>query len=326
MAVIRPKSSIVAPVSDTVILTNSARSLYRNCQEAYHQAYENKFELKVPQPFQAIGGTMGIAFQSMFLRHDMQDVLSELRQGVAAQRRLFIGNPDPFEKSVSILEGMVLGWDQNRGILEDAEVVMLGDRPMVEMPFEIDMGRGLILKGAIDGLVRKKTGLWLVENKCLALSILPKVATTLPLNRQLTTYFFGMQLALPPDLSTQVRGIIYNVIGKTAIRQKQGESLAAFQERVVAEYMEPENRSKYYLQQTVFRNDAQVALSVQRLHDTADDIRRSRKTGRWDQNEQFCTHFAGCQFLDMCTKGRKPEVMSKYKVREFLHQEVDMEE
>lgn len=310
---------------DLVELTNSSRSMFRNCQQKYQYAYEQLLTPKQGKGFLVVGNIFHKAHEGLLLSQSITTVQAKIRTDIRTNRKYFIGDSFRFEKDSSIIEGMMLGYSKNQGILKNAIIPKINGKPAVEMPFEVDMGKGVILRGKIDALVKLPDGYWLVEHKTAG-RLDANYIMKLPINSQITTYLFAMKYVLPPEIAKKVQGVIYNVVGKTQIRPKKGESESKFMERIVKEYANPANRTKYFYQKKQYRSEAQLRRFEIEAHATAEDIRRCRKTGVWQQNEFFCTYYGTCEFLQICVQGRKPHVMAGFTTRKSAHQETDEEE
>jgi hypothetical protein len=108
-----------------------------------------------------------------------------------------------------------------------------------------------------------------------------------------------------------VRKVRKRFTKKPQIRQRKGESVAEFCERIRADYRE---RPDFYMhEETTFR-DADDMLDVERsLWDWAEQRRAAQRRGFWPMNTDRCHDYGGCDFLDICFGGelglyqRKPE-------------------
>jgi hypothetical protein len=108
-----------------------------------------------------------------------------------------------------------------------------------------------------------------------------------------------------------VRKVRKRFTKKPQIRQRKGESVAEFCQRIRADYRE---RPDFYMhEETTFR-DADDMLDVERsLWDWAEQRRAAQRRGFWPMNTDRCHDYGGCDFLDICFGGelglyqRKPE-------------------
>lgn len=316
---------IKVPKGDLVTLTNSSRSMFLNCQQKYQYSYEELLTPKQTKGFLAVGNIFHKGCENVLKGISVPNLQQLIRKEIKTSRRQVVGDPVRFEKESSILEGMMTGYYKNQSILKNAKVPVLNGRPTLEMPYTLDMGRGLILKGKIDALVQLSDGYWIVERKSTG-RLDANFVNKLPMDSQITTYLYAAKKILPPQIAKRINGVIYDVVGKTQIRRKQKETEVQFYERVVKEYLNPANRFKYFYQKKQFRTDAELLRFEVEAHTTADNIRKCRSTGVWQRNSSFCTYYSTCEFLQVCTQGKKAHVMASFVKRDNPHHETVEEE
>jgi hypothetical protein len=108
-----------------------------------------------------------------------------------------------------------------------------------------------------------------------------------------------------------VRKVRKRFTKKPQIRQRKGESVAEFCERIRADYRE---RPDFYMhEETTFR-DADDMLDVERsLWDWAEQRRAAQRRGFWPMNTDRCHDWGGCDFLDKCFGGPDAEGLYRRK-------------
>lgn len=318
-------AKLLSKMPAPLVLTNSSRSMFLNCQQKYKYAYEELLTPKQGKGFLEVGNIFHKAHEKILFKTPLPEVQSFIRAEVKKSRRGFIGDSTKFEKDSSIIEGMIVGYHKNQGVLKNAKIPLIKGKPAVELPFEIRVTPDVVLMGKIDALVKLDDGYWLVEHKSTG-RLDGNYIDKLPINSQITTYLWAMQRFLPKEIAQMLRGVIYNVMGKTQIRRTQKESETQFLDRLIEEYLAPINRSKYYFQRKYLRTSAQLERFHSELLDTAENITRCQKSGRWQQNEFFCTYYGKCEFLQLCVQGRKSHVLAGFTKRQAAHKELDQEE
>jgi hypothetical protein len=162
------------------------------------------------------------------------------------------------------------------------------------------------LHGRADGVVDHGAFLELTEDKLVGQIDAVSVKKTRG-DRQLSLGAY----ALWRITGKPVRKVRKRFTKKPQIRQRKGESVAEFCERIRADYRE---RPDFYMhEETTFR-DADDMLDVERsLWDWAEQRRAAQRRGFWPMNTDRCHDYGGCDFLDICFGGelglyqRKPE-------------------
>jgi hypothetical protein len=163
------------------------------------------------------------------------------------------------------------------------------------------------LLGYADGVEDMGDWLELTENKFVGRVDAPTVQR-LPLDRQVTLSCYGLWRAT----GKEVRRVNYRYVKKPAIKQKQGESLTAFCERVEADY---EERPEFYSPDIdpLFRTADDLLRVEAELWVWAEQVRHARQQQIYPRNTAACSDYGGCQFIPICTGD--PDAMSLYHVR-----------
>ena len=118
------------------------------------------------------------------------------------------------------------------------------------------------------------------------------------------------------------RKIVYNVIAKLGIKQKQSETLQQFYERMKTEY--EFNLESLFYREIVPISKRQVMDYVDELSKMAQEISRCMETGFYYMNTTQCTQYGTCPYMPLCTKQKDAEFL--YVVRENAHAELSVEE
>jgi hypothetical protein len=153
------------------------------------------------------------------------------------------------------------------------------------------------LYGRADGVVDHGLFLELTEDKLVGQIDAVSVKKTRG-DRQLSLGAY----ALWRVTGKPVRKVRKRFTKKPQIRQRKGESVAEFCERIRADYRE---RPDFYMhEETTFR-DADDMLDVERsLWDWAEQRRAAARRGFWPMNTDRCHDYGGCDFLDKCFRRR----------------------
>lgn len=296
-------------------LTHSAKGSWLDCNRLYYYKYDQMLEPKTHSTALVIG-TMVHEFLARLMKHeDINSVMKDLDKAVNEARKLNFDDPEDFEANATTLESMMRGWDKNRGQLSEFQPYIHEGEPWIENKFKVKLPTGDTIEGMIDGLVVIDDELWLVEHKTTS-QLGPQYISRLIVDAQVTMYIW----AVWKMLGVIPRGTIYNVIRKPSIRQKKGESLIEYQNRIAADYI---TRKDFYFYQTqLYRDQQQLQDFENSLMDVIDDIKRSRARDRWVQNTNHCTRFGTCPFMHLCANGMKKELMILYTRRDVLFPEL----
>jgi hypothetical protein len=164
------------------------------------------------------------------------------------------------------------------------------------------------LLGYADGVEDHGAYLGLTENKLVG-QITAVGLKRLKLDRQVSLECYGLWRAT----GKPVREVSYRHTRKPSIKQRQGETVAEFCERLEADYRNPDRRDFYTNEETLFRSEDDLLRVEAELWAWADKLREARRRGFYDRNTSHCTDFGGCQFLPLCAGD--PDASSLYQVR-----------
>jgi hypothetical protein len=172
------------------------------------------------------------------------------------------------------------------------------------------------LKGYADGVVDRSgtlgpghlcTDLELVENKLVG-QITNTQIRKLVLDRQVTLASYGLWRAT----GKPVTKIHYRYVKKPQIRQKQGESVQQFCDRIIADYR---SRPDFYShEETLFRTTEDMLRVECEVWYWAQQLRDLRRQRLYDRNTSSCDDYGGCPYIPVCCG--EPDAMALYRVRE----------
>lgn len=164
------------------------------------------------------------------------------------------------------------------------------------------------LLGYADGVVDCGSWLELIENKFVG-QISEVSVKKLPLDRQVALACYGLWRAT----GKTVRKVRYRFTRKPTIRQKKGETVAQFVERLTADYADPERRDFYSHEEQLFRSDEDLLRVEAELWTWADELRKARARGFYPRNTSHCSDFGGCPYIPLCVGD--PDARSLYQTR-----------
>jgi hypothetical protein len=149
---------------------------------------------------------------------------------------------------------------------------------------------------------------WLYEHKTAA-SIGGGYLEKLFSDSQITGYVAALR-----DMGIDIEGVVYDVALKPKLRQKKGEELDEFYERLTAWHMKPEA----YHREEVYVSERQIDDWRKDVWAVTQDLLNCRRTGNWYRNTSRCFDWhRPCEFVALCQNGA-PEALinSEYELRE----------
>jgi hypothetical protein len=149
------------------------------------------------------------------------------------------------------------------------------------------------LLGYADEWIDKGSHAALVENKLVG-QITELSIRRLPLDRQLALECYGTWRAT----GMEVREVFYRMMRKPSIRQKKGESIGDYCERISADYQE---RPDFYcVEEHLIRTADDLLRTEVELWEWASQLRRAKAGGVWTRNTSQCAEYGGCAFVPLC--------------------------
>lgn len=148
-------------------------------------------------------------------------------------------------------------WQNTHGMeyLPDCEFVALEED--FKIPHELEDGTQVFLRGRIDGLLRYKKQLWLMENKTKSI-IDDRIKDYLPLDLQTTIYSHVVE----QKYGEPVAGILYNVIRRPGLRLNKDRDVDLLLSRIRAAV--EESPQDYFLRWNVYLNPGDTKKAIER--------------------------------------------------------------
>ncbi len=203
--------------------------------------------------------------------------------------------------------------------------------------------RSFVLAGKVDGIIRIGDEHYLLEHKTTA-QLTADYLERLWTDFQITLYAWYVE----ETLGIRITGILYNILVKAKLKQREGETEAEFEERraaliarsktgkssakrklpepdeeyearLAAKYANPEmfHREKLYLSR-----DQMVNLQVE-LWELTQTFLDARRRGVFYQNTSFCFHFnRACAYFPLCRSGGNPNLIENMYEKVPPHQEL----
>jgi hypothetical protein len=232
---------------------------------------------------------------------------------------------------------------------EDFEVVVLEKEfsgPLVN-PATGRKSRSFIIRGKVDGIVRRGDQHLLLEHKTAA-TISGDYLERLAMDLQILLYSYYVR----ETLDCPVTEVLYNVLVKPRLAQAEGETEQEYEVRKAglaaksksgkssAKRRMPESDEDFqgrlaawfaaeprFTRQQLLLDFDSIANVRQMLWDISKELLDARRTGRWHQNSRSCFGFGRCMYWPICSAmGNDEMVIENLFTRAAPHSELSPDE
>lgn len=328
------------------ILTYSALSKFLSCRLSYKRRYIDKLVPKEKAEALMFGSVI----------HKCLEIWHNLANGVLAGVKVkevlkasypefnVIGSSD--SKNYARAFSMMWGYS-GKYPLEDFEVIALEKQFQVPI-INPDTGRcskSFEIAGKIDGLIKLDGEYFILENKTASI-LNDTYKDRLWSDFQITLYahYISEAMGIP------IAGVIYNVLVKAKLKQKEGETeeeyLARYEEacfknktgdsnvqkkepesneaylaRLVAKYTE--DSDKMFYREKIYFTDRRIEYIQRQVWQLTQALLEARKNGTYYCNTANCFKYnRACQYYPLCSSDDHPAVLNNYEVVE-PHEELN---
>lgn len=324
------------------VLTYSALDTFRNCPRRYKLRYEEGLRSRDKAESLSFGGVIHGALESWYKAADDPHRLWTVLDFIDGEYPLRAADPQQ-KASWHLARAMFTGYAA-RYPTEDFTVVEIEKEFLGEIR-NPDTGRAsqtFVMAGKVDGIVRFTDGLYLLEHKT-ASSLDANYLDKLWTDTQIALYCHYLR-----ELGYPIVGVLYNVLLKTRLAQKAGETEDEFELRraalaaknksgkSTAQRQEPETDEEYQGRLAAWYADPQafhrerVYLSEERMDMLRDEVWEitqqyldARRRGKWLLNTSSCFAFQRrCDYLPYCQSGFNPNVRDNLFDIERPHEEL----
>lgn len=270
-----------------------------NTQLACHQRYAYEYVDKIEPIVRSAGLRLGGAFSKALETGDPADGVAKL-SGEATI--LTQEDQDKLTIDCAIVTGAATAYLAAYGRREKRE---FGYRVRLRNPHTGAYSRTFDLEGYADGLTE---GWELIEDKFVGK--IDKVAIRrLKLDRQLALECYGIWRATGQEITD----VSYRFTRKPSIKQRKGETVDEFAERVEADYKE---RPEFYLIEEPIERTADDLVRIEaELWQWAQQRRDAARARIFPRNSSHCHDYGGCPFLPLCVGDPDAPNLFKPKVR-----------
>jgi len=316
------------PSPDKGVLTFSALNTFRNCPRKYKHRYIDCLRPREKAESLSFGSVIHSAIELWYRSAPDNNRLWTVLDFIDQQFPQRAGD-DGQKATWNLARAMFTGY-ASRYASEDFEIVE------VELPFtgEIrnpDTGRPsqtFVMAGKADAIVKRTDGMYLLEHKT-ASSIDANYLDKLWTDTQIALYsFYLRQIGYP------IVGIIYNVLLKSRLKQKAGETEAEYEARRMelaaknksgrstAKRQMPESdeefqarlaewyaRPEAFHREHIYLSEDRLAMLQEEVWEITQQYLDARRRGKWLLNTSNCFSFQRpCEYLPFCQSGFNPNV------------------
>ncbi len=326
------------------ILTYSAARKFQVCHKAYHNRYlENLVPLEQDDALflgSIIHECLEVWYKKKATGAEINRLIDEaysLRDSAERQKR-------DWHLARAMMKGYCSHYDQEQFEVIETE---LDFRVPIINPRTGRPSQSFELMGKVDGLVRLGGEYFILEHKTAAL-ITGDYIEKLPMDFQVNLY----AIALGRERQIPIAGVIYNVIQKSKIRQRQGETEDQFELRrqdlirksktgkTSAKRQIPESDETFqkrlesvyeapgmYARETLYLSKADMDRTEQELWEITQEILSSRRRKHWSQNTDSCfRYYAPCMYFPLCRAHDNPNIKENLYTKRPPHSELSVSE
>ncbi len=313
---------------DKSVLTYSALNTFRNCPRKYKHRYIDCLLPREKPEAMSFGSVIHGAIE-LWYRSDANDhCLWSVLDHVDQQFPMRAGDDDQ-KAAWHLARAMITGYAA-RYQSEDFEIVEVEKSFMGEIrnPDTNRPSQTFVMAGKADAIVRRPDGMYLVEHKT-ASSVDANYLDKLWTDTQIALYsFYLRQLGYP------IVGVIYNVLLKSRLKQKVGETEAEYEARraelaasnksgrSTAKRQLPESdeafhgrlaewyaRPEAFHREHIFLSEDRLAMLQEEVWEITQQYLDARRRGKWLLNTSNCFSFQRpCEYLPFCQSGFNPNV------------------
>jgi hypothetical protein len=313
---------------DKSVLTYSALNTFRNCPRKYKHRYIDCLRPREKPDALSFGSVVHGAIELWYRSDAGDNRLWSVLGYIDQQFPMRVGDENQ-KAAWHLARAMITGYAAHYQS-EDFEIVEVEKTFTGEIrnPDTNRPSQTFVMAGKADAIVRRPEGMYLLEHKT-ASSIDANYLDKLWTDTQIALYsFYLRQLGYP------IVGVIYNVLLKSRLKQKAGETEAEYEARRMelaaknksgrstAKRQLPESDEEFQarLAEWYARPDAfhreHIYLSEDRLAMLQDEVWEitqqyldARRRGKWLLNTSNCFSYQRpCEFLPYCQSGFNPNV------------------
>lgn len=265
-------------------LTHSHIKARMNCPMAEHYRYELELVPRVQSKHLSLGTAVHKGIETGSIEDALTTFDGIFPSTQEAQNEL--------DTQRVICEAMLSGYFAHFEPFDSYEAEIEFETPITN-PKTKALSKTFILAGKVDGLAKIDGQWWICEYKT-ASRVDRAYVDRLQLDAQITTYMHAIQRIR----GIRIAGVIYRILKKPTIRQKQSESLAQFRDRIIEDYQT--RPDFYYDEQRLYRSQADLETFERELWMFTQRLLQERRAGLHFKNTSQCAEWGGCPYIPLC--------------------------
>lgn len=305
------------------VLTYSALNTFRNCPRKYKNRYLDCLQPRSRSDSLAFGAVIHLALERWYELADDDNRLWQVLdwlEGQYPQHEHDLKQKQQWHLS----RAMMIGYA--RRYPEDGFEVVELEREFTHEIRNPDTGRPsqtFVMAGKADGVVRVDGELYLLEHKT-ASSVDASYLDKLWTDTQIALYSFYLR-----EIGYPIVGVLYNILLKTRLKQRAGETAEAFEARraelaarnksgrSTARRQLPETDEAFqgrladwyakpeaFHRERIYLSEDRLAMLQEEVWEITQQHLDARRRGKWLLNTSNCFAFASaCEYLPYCQSG-----------------------
>lgn len=326
-------------MSEKMTTTYSMWNAFRNCRKLCEYRYfKNIVPISKPDAL-SFGSLIHECLDLWYSGVSIQGVLTTIDEAFP-DRQWDDKQMGPWHKATAMMRGYAERYPSEDWSVVATEKEFTG--PIVN-PRSRYASRVLELSGKVDGIVKVDGELFLLEHKT-ASAITSGYLEALWTDFQITLYTWYLRQEGYP-----IRGIVYNILGKTSLKQRGGEteeefesrradllaksktgkssakqkiaeSDEEFQERLLQKYREP----GMFHRETLYLPDERITEIQSELWELSRALLAARRENLWYRNTSYCFRYnRPCSYYPLCQSGDNPNVLENMFETRAPHEELE---
>lgn len=266
-------------------------SCFNRCKQEYRYKYVDNIRMKKTSEALTFGKLFHLGLEVLYKTNSINEAIQVVYDSIENVE----SDDDSWLKVC--LEAMLSGYYEHfySNDMGKYKVIELEKSYEEKIRLVRKTARGYRFKFISDAVFEdEEHNLWLVEYKTTS-RIGEAYYDRLKIDHQITGNLSYLQDIYGKPFS----GVIYRIMKKPTIRQKQTESELQFLERLSSVFREdPEN---YFIELKITRTQEEIAEFKQHLWNALQDIRSTIKHNRFYKNTTACA-INSCTYLPLCSK------------------------
>jgi len=291
------------------ILTHSLLTTFKLCHRKHYLSQVKRLTLKVtPTPW-VTGKALHRGVELFYRRRSLDEMVEgsyKVFNKAVTQAKGFL-TPEQVQTldvQKAMVEGMLIGYSKiYRSDLKKFQVLDEPEKQFyipIRHPETKEEHPHFVYGGVIDLPFRKKKEqfCWIKETKTAA-QVDKEYMSRVALDTQITGYMLGA-LSL---FKMPVKGVLYDIVKKCMLRQKQGESFPSYCRRVTDDYIS--RPDFYYIREEIRRAKADIDAFKSDLWMAAEDLHHIMQKELYHRNAPAACmmYHMPCQFIPICILG-----------------------